>query len=115
MQGTIEWPTLNNAKTKVKGNVNASNVEFCEYEIIQGEDDVEVPANYKGQFDNSTSMKGSLNENDPEAAGTWTAKLVESNDEDAEDAQLFQASDVYKGVCYAYGVFVIAYSSSSLT
>ncbi|KAK5577155.1 hypothetical protein RB653_002093 [Dictyostelium firmibasis] len=49
VSGVITWINLGYAKTKYKGNVVAANGEFDfqEYEIISGEDDVEVPNDYK--------------------------------------------------------------------
>ncbi|KAN0018243.1 hypothetical protein ACTFIU_010857 [Dictyostelium citrinum] len=49
ISGVITWINLGYAKTKYKGKVVSSNGEFNfqEYEIISGEDDVEVPNDYK--------------------------------------------------------------------
>ncbi|EAL70239.2 BRCT domain-containing protein [Dictyostelium discoideum AX4] len=49
VSGVITWINLGYAKTKYKGKVVATNGEFNfqEYEIISGEDDVEVPNDYK--------------------------------------------------------------------
>lgn len=47
LEGTVSWPTLNDSLTKYRGTLSAAGqFDFEEYEIIRGEDDVEVPNNY---------------------------------------------------------------------
>ena len=48
--GTMLWPTLNQARTKFRGEIDVTsatkNITFEEYEVIKGENDVEVPVKY---------------------------------------------------------------------
>jgi hypothetical protein len=30
----MDWPTINNTKTKVKGTVTGDEIEFTEYEVL---------------------------------------------------------------------------------
>ncbi|EGC40594.1 hypothetical protein DICPUDRAFT_146505 [Dictyostelium purpureum] len=48
VSGTITWINLGSAKTKYKGKLNRATGEFNfeEYEVITGEDEVEVPNSY---------------------------------------------------------------------
>jgi len=52
VEGLIEWPTINKTITKFLGMVihKSSQIEFKfrEYEAIRGEDEVQLPVNYKG-------------------------------------------------------------------
>src|SRR5690349_19302514 len=52
ISGTIVWPTLNNAKTRIRGTWKRSTqkITFEEYQVIRGEDDVEVPMKYEGSL-----------------------------------------------------------------
>lgn len=87
VEGTIDWPTLNNAKTKFKGTISGTNIRFEEYEAIQGGEDVVLPASYKGQLDptSADSITGIVNEG-TEDAGKFTVTYVEQDeDEDAMD------------------------------
>jgi hypothetical protein len=84
ISGTIEWPTLNGAKTKFRGTASGTQLVFEEYEIITGEDDVEVPNSYKGTLDASSgeTINGTVNESSPDQAGKWSVTYVEKDDED---------------------------------
>lgn len=83
VSGTIDWPTLNNAKTKFKGTVSANSLAFQEYEVIQGEDDVAVPADYAGTLDltSTDTISGTVNAGSPDG-GKFTVTLVEKDDDD---------------------------------
>jgi len=48
--GSIQWPTLNNAKTKLRGTIENEVVKFEEYEAISNADDVQLPSNYEGKI-----------------------------------------------------------------
>ena len=61
VEGTICWPTLSNAMTKFRGDVNGRVLTFVEYEIIRGSDQVEVPTKYQIEFDDTfRSAKGKV-------------------------------------------------------
>jgi hypothetical protein len=47
----ITWPELGNAKTKVKGTLEGTEIAFQEYETQSA--DVVVPVNYIGKLDAS--------------------------------------------------------------
>jgi len=110
-EGTVDWPTLNNAKTKAKGTLSETNntFSFTEYEVIRGEEDVEVPSEYTGKCDNAKSISGAVNEA-AEDGGTWKASKVETQDEDADEMETeeetgpFTVKSVHKGVCYTFGL-----------
>ncbi len=61
VEGTIDWPTMNDAKTKVNGTLDGCKFEFTEYEVIQGEDEVEIPVTYLGEI-SDTSIEGQVKE-----------------------------------------------------
>lgn len=61
VEGTIDWPTMNDAKTKVNGTIDGCQFEFTEYEVIQGEDEVEIPVTYLGEI-SDTSIEGQVKE-----------------------------------------------------
>src|SRR3712207_8023302 len=42
-----QWPTLNSARTKFRGVIKGDDLNFEEYEVITGQDDVEIPMKYK--------------------------------------------------------------------
>ncbi len=61
VDGTITWPTLNDAITKFLGMVDKNNnFKFREYEAIRGEDEVELPANYKGKIRENGIIEGQV-------------------------------------------------------
>jgi len=41
--GVMSWPTIEDSKTKVRGTIADGKLEFEEYEVIKGFDDVDVP------------------------------------------------------------------------
>lgn len=74
--GTIQWPTLNSAKTKFKGTIKGDDITFEEYEVVTGQDDVEVPMKYVGRV-NGNSITGKNEHPDEECASTFKMdKLV---------------------------------------
>jgi len=48
VEGTITWPSLNDAKTKVRGTVEGDDLEFEEYESTS--DEVALPTKYLGRL-----------------------------------------------------------------
>ncbi|KAF2068272.1 hypothetical protein CYY_010401 [Polysphondylium violaceum] len=66
LEGTMSWPTLNDSLTKYRGTIKGTQFDFEEYEIVRGEDDVEVPNNYTSVVYGDT-IQGT--------AGTSTFKL----------------------------------------
>lgn len=92
ISGTINWPTLGNAKTKIRGKIEGNkylfffffllySFTFEEYEAIQGDDDVQIPSYYSGKI----SAKGKIikgktvgdSGNDDEDDATFQLDLVE--------------------------------------
>jgi hypothetical protein len=108
IEGTIDWPTLNNAKTKFRGTASAPSFVFEEYEAIRGEEDVELPAQYNGKFDTDYTISGKVNPDDAETCGTFKIKLVDPDDEDEEEEEAatedspLKVGATYKGVSIAY-------------
>lgn len=74
--GTVLWPTLNSAKTKFKGTISGDNIIFEEYEIINGENDVEVPNKYIGKLGSDGIISGKTDTSDPEAQSTFELKRI---------------------------------------
>jgi len=111
VEGTIDWPTINNAKTKVKGTITGDEVEFTEYEIIAGgEDSVEMPVTYNGKISGST-ITGVVKETASGISGRFNLKLLPPEDEaESEEegvaesnttvAKFFKPDTVYKGSCF---------------
>jgi hypothetical protein len=56
--GVLHWPALHDSKTKITGIIEKGNVQFTEFELIQGSD-IAFPTLYKGQI-----MKNSM-------SGVW--------------------------------------------
>jgi len=54
--GTIQWPSLNNAKTKFRGTIQKDVIKFEEYEALTGADDVQLPSNYEGKLNSAGTM-----------------------------------------------------------
>ncbi len=50
--GFTRWPTLANAYTRSRGALSVAQGElrWQEYEVIEGEDEVEIPAFYKAEL-----------------------------------------------------------------
>eukprot|EP01112_Ceratiomyxa_fruticulosa_P013177 TRINITY_DN368_c0_g1_i1.p1 TRINITY_DN368_c0_g1~~TRINITY_DN368_c0_g1_i1.p1 ORF type:complete len:476 (+),score=142.59 TRINITY_DN368_c0_g1_i1:168-1595(+) len=66
VNGFVEWPTLNNAKTKFKGTLKGASFNFQEYEAVQGADDVQIPMDYTGKIDGIT-ITGDVGDKDSKA------------------------------------------------
>eukprot|EP00727_Mastigamoeba_balamuthi_P011365 m51a1_g6851 hypothetical protein (543) ;mRNA; r:98277-100002 len=63
LEGKIQWPTLNGAETKFRGTVSAAGaVVLDEYEVVKGQDDVEVPNKYVGRI-TGTAVLGEVEGN----------------------------------------------------
>jgi len=57
--GTVSWPTLDGAKTKIRGTIEGDTVMFEEYEAISGADQVQIPSFYRGKItDFAKKIKG---------------------------------------------------------
>jgi len=54
--GTIQWPSLNNAKTKFRGTKQNDIIKFEEYEALTGADDVQLPSTYEGKLNSAGTM-----------------------------------------------------------
>lgn len=108
INGTVDWPTLNNAKTKFKGTVSGIDIEFTEYEAIRGEDEVALPAQYRGTIssdDSGSSISGNVNESNADGeSGKFSVTLVESDEaQEAEEpapliAGVLEQNKKYTGV-----------------
>jgi len=86
INGTIQWPTLNNATTKFKGFVEGDTIRFEEYEAITGQDEVQIPSNYVGKLTNDgNTLKGKI------------VTDADDSDSDEADAPTFQL-DKIKGL-----------------
>jgi hypothetical protein len=73
--GEIQWPTLNSAKTKFKGIIKGDNLEFEEYEVISGQDDVEVPMKYHAKVSGNT-INGKNEHEDPACLSTFVMNKI---------------------------------------
>jgi len=133
INGTIQWPTLNNATTKFKGLVEGDTIRFEEYEAITGEDEVQIPSNYVGKLtndgntlkgkivtdaDNSDSdsdtdsptfqldkIKGLDDDSDSEAVNTPVKS--DKSDKSSSSAEKLQAGSKLSGTCYIQHPFSI--------
>jgi hypothetical protein len=85
VEATIDWPTMNDAKTKVNGTIDGCQFEFTEYEVIQGEDEVEIPVTYLGEL-SDTSIEGQVKETESGMQATFKLDLVQNEDENGEEA-----------------------------
>lgn len=94
MTGTVEWPTLNQAKTKLRGTIDGNSFKFEEYEAISGAESVQIPSFYSGTIKNSgktiegKTVSGGDDENEEanEDDAKFKIDLVE-NDESSEEEQ----------------------------
>eukprot|EP01114_Cavostelium_apophysatum_P014430 TRINITY_DN3748_c0_g1_i1.p1 TRINITY_DN3748_c0_g1~~TRINITY_DN3748_c0_g1_i1.p1 ORF type:complete len:463 (-),score=163.77 TRINITY_DN3748_c0_g1_i1:44-1432(-) len=102
--GEIQWPTLNSARTKFKGQIKGGEVTFEEYEVVTGEDDVEIPMKYVAKA-NNTEITGKNEHDDPECASTFTLKKIAATA--SKDFDGVKASTKFKGVCYQPYEFVL--------
>jgi len=48
IKGMIMWPSLQKAKTKFRGKISGTKIEFEEYKVLSGKDFVDVPNQYSG-------------------------------------------------------------------
>jgi len=53
--GTMSWPTIEDSKTKVRGTISDGKLEFEEFEVIKGDDDVDVPNYFTAPIDDSAA------------------------------------------------------------
>lgn len=78
VEGTVQWPTLKGAEMKMKGTIAGSSLQYTEYEIITGEEDVEIGTEYTATVAaDGTSLTGTW-ELAPDSVGTFTASIIPS-------------------------------------
>eukprot|EP00027_Filamoeba_sp_ATCC50430_P006946 CAMPEP_0168558966 /NCGR_PEP_ID=MMETSP0413-20121227/10261_1 /TAXON_ID=136452 /ORGANISM="Filamoeba nolandi, Strain NC-AS-23-1" /LENGTH=489 /DNA_ID=CAMNT_0008590141 /DNA_START=40 /DNA_END=1509 /DNA_ORIENTATION=+ len=95
--GEIQWPTLNAARTKFRGKINGNDITFEEYEVIKGEDDVEIPMKYSGQFQGA-SLTGKSEPSDPESSSVFVLNKVAAPV--SKDLEPVKPKAKFSGVCY---------------
>eukprot|EP01127_Copromyxa_protea_P014844 TRINITY_DN4196_c1_g1_i5.p1 TRINITY_DN4196_c1_g1~~TRINITY_DN4196_c1_g1_i5.p1 ORF type:complete len:226 (-),score=71.65 TRINITY_DN4196_c1_g1_i5:90-767(-) len=87
--GTITWPTLGNAKTKIRGKIEGNNFSFEEYEAIFNGDEVQIPSYYSGLISaGGKVIKGkTVGEagSDDEDDATFQLDLVEEEESSADE------------------------------
>jgi len=89
--GTILWSSLNNAKTRIHGLLDSTktNIEFEEYAVICGEDEVEIPMKYKGTFSSANNtIEGHNITTSPLLESTFVLKLQPPSDEESTERQI---------------------------
>lgn len=119
VEGTVQWPTLKGAEMKMKGTIAGTSLQYTEYEIITGEDDVEPGTEYTATVSADGATLSGHWELPPDVSGTFSASLVNSNLDLAKSngeaaaaaaagplaaptviaPTLFSASSKYSGVC----------------
>jgi len=118
--GTINWPTLGNAKTKFRGKIEGNNFFFEEYEAVSGAEDVQIPSYYTGKISSQgTAINGSTKgefgstSNDDEDDATFHLTLLEeessSSDEDVAFPDIKEGSE-FTGKSYTEYPFTIKFS-----
>jgi len=55
IEGFVYWKTLNDSQTKFRGTVKNGELKLEEYEVVQGVDEVEIPAFYAGKLVDTTA------------------------------------------------------------
>src|SRR5690349_6344486 len=99
----MQWPTLNSAKTKVRGTIKGDDTTHEEYEVIQatcclwntslififfkGVDDVVVPAKYSGKV-SGTSLTGKLETDDDDLKCTYKSDKIDTPPSRGKEARL---------------------------
>jgi len=96
--GTIQWPTLNSAKTKFRGEIKGEDVTWEEHEVITGEDDVEIPMKYVGKLSGGTCITGKNVTDDPDMASTF--KLEKITTPASKDYDVIKPKTKWKGTVY---------------
>eukprot|EP01126_Amoeba_proteus_P038271 TRINITY_DN3982_c0_g1_i17.p1 TRINITY_DN3982_c0_g1~~TRINITY_DN3982_c0_g1_i17.p1 ORF type:complete len:213 (-),score=71.79 TRINITY_DN3982_c0_g1_i17:132-770(-) len=109
VMGTINWPTLNNAKTNIRGKIEGNRFSFEEYEAISSADDVQIPSYYVGTISHQGKVikgktvqeAGSGDEDD----ATFQLDLVE--DEESEELSIPKLKEGLKlqGKCVTEHLF----------
>eukprot|EP01103_Thecamoeba_quadrilineata_P012569 TRINITY_DN3278_c0_g1_i1.p1 TRINITY_DN3278_c0_g1~~TRINITY_DN3278_c0_g1_i1.p1 ORF type:complete len:506 (-),score=138.01 TRINITY_DN3278_c0_g1_i1:116-1633(-) len=122
ISGHIKWPTLKKSVTKFKGSFKNGKIEFEEYEIVKGKDEVEVPMKYKGKV---TGKKISGEIDDKKLTATFKLDFFGRDDEDEKKKdkkdktkdkkdklpdllELLKPQAKFNGVCFTVNTF--AYS-----
>eukprot|EP01125_Pyxidicula_operculata_P011334 TRINITY_DN3719_c0_g1_i1.p1 TRINITY_DN3719_c0_g1~~TRINITY_DN3719_c0_g1_i1.p1 ORF type:complete len:594 (-),score=192.94 TRINITY_DN3719_c0_g1_i1:18-1799(-) len=109
--GFINWPTLDNARTKFRGTINGDSFTFEEYEAVVSPDKVQIPSNYKGKIENKgKTIKGhiSVEDDDSQDSPSFHLDLVETDLDDSEP-ETDQKKDFMKVGAKASGKVVIEY------
>lgn len=76
VEGTVQWPTLKGAEMKMKGTIAGASLQYTEYEIITGEEDVEIGTEYTATVAaDGASLTGTW-ELPPDSVGTFTASII---------------------------------------
>eukprot|EP01098_Paradermamoeba_levis_P007128 TRINITY_DN2957_c0_g5_i2.p1 TRINITY_DN2957_c0_g5~~TRINITY_DN2957_c0_g5_i2.p1 ORF type:complete len:488 (+),score=180.22 TRINITY_DN2957_c0_g5_i2:103-1464(+) len=102
IKGVVEWPTLNGASTKFKGEIDGKTFNFKEYEILKGKDEVEVPTNYKGKFADASTINGKVDLADLEGEEiSFALNLVNKKSSSSDDQfSMLKEKAEFKGECY---------------
>jgi len=95
IEGTINWPTLGDTLTKIRGSITNDDLKFEEYEATRGEDNVELPQNYSGKFTGS-AVSGSLTDTQGESS-SFKLNLVSKRSAKAQDLPFLQAKAQFEG------------------
>jgi len=95
--GIIQWPTLNSAQTKFRGSIAGDTIEFEEYEVLKGEDDVEVPMKYLGKISENT-IQGKVAHEEEENACSF--KLEKISVPPSKEFDVLKPQTKFEGVCY---------------
>ncbi|KYQ96930.1 BRCT domain-containing protein [Tieghemostelium lacteum] len=95
--GCIQWVTLNSSVTKYKGTVGADHsFNFQEYEIVKGQDEVEVPSDYTS-FIYGDTISGTVNDS------KFRLKLSKS-----PSVSVMKPDSQWKGICTQHEKFFLS-------
>lgn len=75
-EGTMTWPTLNGAVMKLRGVVIGDALQFTEYEIVKGHDEVVAGSEYTATLESDSLFKGSWELTSEGMAGIFSATLI---------------------------------------
>jgi hypothetical protein len=120
MTGTVVWPTLGNAKTKLRGTIEGNSFKFEEYEAISGAESVQIPSFYSGVIKNNgktiegrTVSGGDASEDDAAAEDAkFKIDLVadESSEEELVHSMLKEGSK-FNGTSFIENTFTLKIAS----
>lgn len=110
IEGTVKWPTFDSSKTKFRGSYNPdkSELKYQEYEIIKGEEHIEVPVNYRGSSKGSNSFVGKVELKDLEEVVTFKIDFVKT-----KKSSSFSSSDSFSSSSSSSSSSSTSKSSSS--